>query len=122
MEDAGPLRFRFPRSGRLRKRPEFVVVQSTGKKVHTEYFLVLVRREGTGRVGITVTKKTGNAVTRNRVKRQVREYVRQARWQDGAWLPPGRDVVIIAKHASAGRSYAELAADLARSGNRVAAC
>jgi ribonuclease P protein component len=117
-----PPRFRFPRSGRLRKRPEFLAVQSTGKKVHTEYFLVLVDREGAGRVGITGTKKTGNAVTRNRLKRQVREYVRLARAPEGSWLPPDRDVVIVAKRAAAGRSSAELARDLARSGPRVASC
>jgi ribonuclease P protein component len=117
-----PPRFGFPRSGRLRKRPEFLAVQSTGKKVHTEYFLVLVQREGAGRVGITVTKKTGNAVTRNRLKRQVREYVRLAQSPEGSWLPPDRDVVIVAKHAAAGRSYVELSSDLARSRHRVASC
>lgn len=116
----GALCFRFPRTCRLRKRREFLAVQTTGRKVHTKYFLVLVQKPGTGRVGITVTKRTGNAVTRNRLKRLVREYVRQARWVGGAWMPGGRDVVIIAKGAAVGRSHAELAADLAQAGERVA--
>jgi ribonuclease P protein component len=113
---------RFSREGRLRKRSDFIAVQSTGRKVHTKYFLVLVAKQGTGRVGITVTKKTGNAVTRNRLKRLVREFVRQARSEQGAWLPPDRDAVIIAKSSAAGRPYAEVAADLALSRDRVAAC
>jgi ribonuclease P protein component len=117
-----PARFRFPRAGRLRKRPEFVAVQTTGRKVHTKYFLVLVRKDGTGRVGITVTKRTGNAVTRNRLKRVIREYVRQARWDGGGWVPGNRDLVIIAKGAAAEARHAELVGDLERSGDRVAAC
>lgn len=122
MPGGGAPRFRFPRERRLRKRTDFVAIQSGGKKVHTKYFLVLVRKEGTGRVGITVTKRIGNAVTRNRLKRRIREFVRQARSDDGAWVPEGRDVVIIAKTASAEQSYGELAGDLGRHGDRVAAC
>ncbi len=120
-EDAAP-RFRFPREGRLRKRREFVAIQATGRKVHTKYFLVLVQKEGTGRVGITVTKRTGNAVTRNRLKRLVREYLRQSRTSDGAWVPADRDVVIIAKSAAAEVSTGELSTDLTRHRTRVAAC
>jgi ribonuclease P protein component len=122
VEVDGPLRFRFSRSGRLRKRPEFVAIQTTGRKVHTKYFLVLVQKEGMGRVGITVTKRTGNAVTRNRLKRLIREYVRKARWEGGAWVPEGRDVVIIAKSAAAEVGYAELAGDLSRCAEKVASC
>ncbi|GAB4558067.1 MAG: hypothetical protein Tsb0020_02750 [Haliangiales bacterium] len=60
----------------------------------------------------------GNAVVRNRVRRWVREYVRQH-----AWTPPGADVVIIAK-ASAGalRDSADVADDLARIGSRLTRC
>jgi ribonuclease P protein component len=115
-------RFRFPRACRLRKRRQFVAVQTTGRKVHTKYFLVLVGKEGTGRVGITVTKRTGNAVTRNRLKRVVREYVRQARWDGGEWVPRDRDLVIVAKASAAEAKHAELVGDLERSGAKVAAC
>lgn len=115
-------RFQLPRACRLRKRRQFVAVQTTGRKVHTKYFLVLVAKEGTGRVGITVTKRTGNAVTRNRLKRVVREYVRQARWDGGGWVPQGRDLVIVAKASAAEAKHAELVGDLERSGAKVAAC
>ncbi len=49
------------------------------------------------RLGITVTKKIGNAVLRNRVKRLVRESFRRHK----ALFPAGLDVVFIAKPKAA---------------------
>ena len=92
---------RFPRTRRLRKRRDYLAVQGRGEKTHTRHFLVLRlaqdRERPTGRLGITVTKRVGCAPVRNRIKRLVREFVRQT---DG-WLPPGMDVVIIAKQSAA---------------------
>jgi ribonuclease P protein component len=110
----------FPRSLRLRKRRDYLAVQNAGVAVHTRHFILLVRRDGAGRVGITVSKKIGNSVTRNRVKRLVREAVR--RWGDVAWVPPGRDVVVVAKRSSATAGLAEVARDLGKSREKVAAC
>ena len=121
MSAAPAPRFGYSRERRLRKRRDFIAVQTSGRKIHTKYFLVLVLK-GAGRVGITVTKRTGNAVTRNRLKRLIREYVRQARWDDGAWVPADRDIVIIAKNAAAAGAHRELASDLQRQREKVAAC
>jgi len=110
----------FPRSLRLRKRRDFLAVQSAGLAVHTRYFILLVKRDGAGRVGITVSKKIGNSVVRNRVKRLVREAVR--RWGDVPWVPAGRDVVVVAKRAARGAGQDEVARDLEKSRDKVAAC
>ncbi len=108
---------------RLRRRPEFLAVQRAGTKIHGRAFLALVAAscDGSsttrrvGRVGVTVTKRVGNAVTRNRIKRLVREWLRQ-----NGWVPAGCDVVFVAKEGAAGlRGLAAVAADLARIRDRM---
>jgi ribonuclease P protein component len=102
---------RFPRSVRLRRRSEFLAVQALGRKVHTPHFVVLLHargeRSGSARIGITVSRKVGNAVLRNRVKRVVREAVRL-----GVPLPEGHDVVVIAKAGAPGLRRADVEAEL----------
>ena len=110
----------FPRSLRLRKRRDYLAVQDAGVVVHTRNFVLLVKRDGAGRVGITVSKKIGNSVTRNRVKRLVREALRL--WGDQPWPPAGRDVVVVAKRSAARAGLAEVARELGQSRAKVATC
>ena len=78
-------------------------------------FVLLVRPRGdddpTIRVGFTVTKKIGNAVVRNRMKRRFRALARET-------LPAlgiaGADYVMIGRAGGIKRDYASLAADLKR--------
>jgi len=105
---------RLTKSMRLRRRAEFVRVQSTGRRVHGRHFVALVSPADSttpdvGRVGLTVTKRVGNAVTRNRIKRCAREWLRQH-----GWVPAGVDVVFVAKESAAEHDGAELGADLGR--------
>ena len=73
---------------------------------------------GPARVGFTVSKAVGNAVTRTRVKRRLRHLTREH-------LPalealPGRAALVVrALPAAAGASYAALGADLSRTLERV---
>ncbi len=60
------------------------------------------------RLGITASRKVGNAVVRNRVKRAIREWFREA-WHD---LPEGVDVVVIARRAAAELEPREIVGEL----------
>lgn len=105
---------------RLRQRHEFRVVQSKGRRVHTRHFVLLVhaalprRPESTAcppsRIGITVTKKVGNAVERNRVKRRVREVFRRNR----DLFPDGVEIVFIAKRGSPEVPYEVILGEIRR--------
>ena len=73
--------YTFAKSDRLRKRREFLEIQKKGKKIANAYFIVLVKPGATfrTRLGITASKKVGNATVRNRLKRLSREYFRKNR-------------------------------------------
>lgn len=101
---------------RLRQRAEYLVVQAHGIKLHGRHVLAIARKrdEGTmhagGRLGLTVTKKVGNAVVRNRIKRMLREWLREH-----GWVPTGWDVVLVAKDSAARQLHAaDFAPDLTR--------
>ncbi|MEM7155706.1 MAG: ribonuclease P protein component [Myxococcota bacterium] len=115
----------FPRRLRLRRRREFLRVQRGGRKHHTRFFLVFVaptkrdsQREPPGssepndlpgpRLGVTVTRKVGKAVTRNRIKRLVREAFRRERTR----LPTGIDMVWVAKRDAANTTFEAVVDDM----------
>src|SRR5690606_6730533 len=79
-------------------------------RVHTRSFLVVLRprEDDRTRLGITVTKKVGNAVRRNRVKRCVREAFRLHR----ELFPQGFDVVFIAKQGAQVEGTAQVVSEL----------
>jgi len=93
---------RFPKALRLRKRREFLAIQEGGSRITLPSFIVLLGArsdDGPARLGITVTRKFGDAVHRNRVKRLLREVFRRT----PELFPNGIDFVVIPK-APAGRS------------------
>lgn len=86
----------FGRERRIRKRPDFLRVQSAGERVTTPHFVLLIRAQrahGTARIGIVVTKRLGPAVLRNRVKRLCRECFRAL----PGFMADGIDLVVIPK-------------------------
>ena len=68
----------FPKDERLLKRHEFLRLAGHGRKIHTQNLIVIRAETGSAstRIGVTVSRRTGNAVVRNRLKRMIREFYR----------------------------------------------
>ncbi|MFP6665622.1 MAG: ribonuclease P protein component [Deltaproteobacteria bacterium] len=99
-----------PREARLRKRRDFLALRRRGQRSRTPHFLI-VRDKGTPeptRLGITVTKKIGCAVIRNRIKRGVREAFRHVRHD----LPTHMTVLVIAQRGAGELSSAAVADEI----------
>lgn len=86
---------------RLKKRSDFLAVRGGEKRRGRLFLLEVLERGGEDapaaaqpRYGITVTRKTGNAVARNRIRRRIREAVRLCAAGD---MLPGSDYVIVAR-------------------------
>jgi ribonuclease P protein component len=112
---------KFRRQVRIRRRPEFTAIQNTGHRVSTRSLTVLAKpgEARHDRLGIVASRKVGNAVVRNRVKRRLRELFRQ---QQPVTLPPGGsglDVVVIARREAASVPFAVLRADFERALGRL---
>lgn len=103
----------FPRRERLRRREDFLRCYREGRRRHGSLVVLhaLPNALGHPRLGLTVGRKVGGSVVRNRVKRRIREIYR--RWSDRSRLP-GLDLVVHAKPAIAGAPFTELATELDR--------
>jgi ribonuclease P protein component len=98
---------------RLRKRAEFLAVRR-GEKRRGRLFLMEVLDRGDGgepRVGFTVTKKAGNAVIRNRIRRRLKEAVRLHAAGD---MATGKDYVIVGRSEFLSAPFGEITAELSR--------
>lgn len=84
-------------------------------------FVLLVRPRDDGdpamRVGITVTKKIGGAVVRNRMKRRFRALAREILPEHGV---AGADHVLIGRQGGIERDFAQLRAELTKALGRIA--
>ncbi|WP_188820860.1 ribonuclease P protein component [Brucella endophytica] len=105
---------------RLRKRAEFLAVRN-GEKRRGRFFLLEVKKREPAesaaakvgdkpRVGLTVTKKNGNAVIRNRIRRRLREAMRA----NAGDMADGTDYVIVARRDALDAPFTELVRELAR--------
>lgn len=116
-----PTGARFPKSARLLQSPAFSRVINRGSGAADGVLVVNVLPNGceSSRFGITVARRTGNAVCRNRWKRLIREAIRHSRHR----LPGGYDVVIrpkrgaVADHRAIRRSLESLVRRAIRRGS-----
>ena len=90
---------------RVRKNEEFSRIISEKHSIASASFVMYHsdRKEDHARVGISVSKKLGDAVERNRIKRQVREMIRAVVDFDSF----GKDLIIIVRKPYLNRSFSE---------------
>jgi ribonuclease P protein component len=102
---------------RLKRRADFLAA-ATGSKVPAGPFVLQARqREDRGpvRVGFTVTKKTGNAVERNRIRRRLRELVRLS----NDTMQAGHDYVLIGRRTALNAPFDKMANDFTHALKRL---
>lgn len=95
----------------LKKRSEFLAVAKGGRVNRRAFVLQGLKREADGdpRMGYTVTKKTGNAVVRSRIKRRLRAAVAALSSND---IPEFADFVVIGREAALTQPFENLVSDL----------
>jgi ribonuclease P protein component len=106
----------FSKAERLLKRHEFLRLAGHGRKIHTQNFIVIRAESGgaSARIGATVSRRTGNAVVRNRIKRMIREFYRLNKE-----LFVTADYNIIAKPGAARLEYPEILRELTHALQRL---
>jgi ribonuclease P protein component len=107
---ARTVRHTFPKAARLLVRREFLAIQRRGERRYSRNFIVITSpaRTARPRLGVTASRRYGNAVIRNQMKRRLREFfrVRQAR------MSPTHDILIIPKSRAKELSFAQIVTEL----------
>jgi len=95
----------------IKKREEFQKVYKYGKSVAGKSVVIYFLENGVGycRFGFSVSKKLGKAVTRNRVRRILKEVCRLRK----DLFPPGKDYIIVARRGVLGLKYQQVEKDVA---------
>jgi ribonuclease P protein component len=106
------------RRDRLRSRRDFVRLSAGGERRASAHFVLFLARSGRRgrdlagerpRLGVTASRKVGNSVVRNAIKRRIRTAFRLHR----DLLPRGSDVVVIARPGAGALGGARVAEELA---------
>lgn len=117
-EPSKPARLRLGHDRRILKRADFKATYDQGRRIRGRLFTLFCRARPQGpagerlpwRLGMTATRKTGNAVERNRQRRRIREYFRVNQRR----IPDGWDLVLNTTPRLNQASPEEMAEDLER--------
>jgi len=106
----------FGRNRRVLRRADFLETYSSGRRFVGRWLVFFVRpaRGPCARLGVTITKKTGSAVVRNRLRRRLRELFRRC-----AGFRTPLDVVVNVRAGAETTDFAELSRDFAKLVGRV---
>jgi len=102
--------FSFKRKERVGKKSEYIEVYQNGCSFETKHFKlnILKNSRNIRRLGISVSKKTGNAVVRNHVKRIIREFFRLNK----KLFPQNSDIVVTVKPGAVDQTYHSISKEL----------
>lgn len=97
---------KFPPQHRIARSSDFRAIYAAGRRVDSARFVLFGRKNSLEyhRIGLTVSRKVGRAVVRNRIKRLFREVFRKS----SAEIPCHFDFVVNAKRKCADGSYVVL--------------
>ena len=104
---------------KLKKRAEFLAARR-GRRLNGPLFFIEALERGDAapaRFGLTVTRKVGNAVERNRIRRRLREAIRIGAEAD---MVPGIDYVIVARRDVLAAPFTTLSEELRKRFSRMA--
>lgn len=107
---------RFRRESRLRSSLDFARVRRRGKRQQGRWLMLAYLRRADApdatslpsRFGLSVSKRVGSAVQRNRVKRRLREAIRRRLWK----TLPGWDMIVTARPEAVNAEYTDLADEM----------
>jgi ribonuclease P protein component len=107
----------FKHEVRIVRSSDYQKLYKEGRKVHSEKFVLFGRENGKShhRLGLTVSRKVGGAVVRNRIKRLFREIFRRSCGE----MPSRLDIVVNAKTGCAEASYVELRGEFLAAVRRI---
>ena len=96
----------YGREHRISRAADFWKDRRKRKKFDTEHFLLILRKNNKDarRLGLVVGRKVGGAVSRNRIKRLIREFFRLNKEK----IPESSDLIVLAKKDIRIKGYREV--------------